>query len=130
MSRRDPAGSVTVWALLVALMFWAAAAVGVLEVAGVQVRHRAAAAADAAALAAAGEGGIDALAACADAKRAAARVGAELVGCVMTGPYARVSVSVEPPRPLRWAGRVVAQARAGPADTGKAEQTRTSRAAS
>jgi secretion/DNA translocation related TadE-like protein len=106
------------------LLIWAAGAVGVVEAAGVQVRHHAEAAADAAALAAAAGGGLDPGAECVAARRAAARVGADLVGCVLTGPYAQVSVSVDPPLMLRWAGRIEARARAGPADTG------TSRAAS
>lgn len=120
MTRRTD-GSATVWALIAVLVIWAAAAVGALEVVAVQVRHRAAAAADAAALAAAGEGGLDPVRACADARAAATSVGAELVSCAMTGPYATVAVRVLPPGELRWAGAVVARARAGPADTAKPE---------
>lgn len=128
--RRGSAGSATVWALLVILLIWTGAAVAVLESAAVQVRHRAAAAADAAALAAAADGGLDPRAACLSAARAADRVGASLVRCTMAGPYALVSVSVEPPIPLRWAGAVVGRARAGPADTGGSERIKTSRASS
>jgi secretion/DNA translocation related TadE-like protein len=111
-------------------MIWAAAAVGVVEISAVQRRHHATAAADAAALAAAAEGGIDATRACAAARAAAARVGAELIGCVLAGPQATVSVRMPPPPALAWAGAIIARARAGPADTGKPELSRTSPAAS
>ena len=115
-------GSATVWALIAVLVIWAAAAVGAVEVAAVQVRHRAAAAADAAALAAAAEGGLDPARACAVARRAASRVGGVLRACRMTGPYATVSVRVSPPSPFAWAGPVTARAKAGPADTGYANR--------
>jgi secretion/DNA translocation related TadE-like protein len=128
--RRRDAGSATVWALLVVLLIWAAAAVSVVEVAAVQTRHRAEAAADAAALAAAAGGGLDPAAGCLAARRAAARVGADVVGCALIGPYAQVAVAVPPPDVLRWAGRVMARARAGPADTGRTSRSRTSRATS
>lgn len=114
---RDCEGSATVWALLVVLLIWTAAAVSSLEAAAVQVRHRVIAAADAAALAAAGEGGRDPAAACAAARDAADRVGARVVACSMSGPYARVTVAMSPPAPLVWAGEVRGRARAGPADT-------------
>ena len=109
-------GSATVWALIAVLVIWAAAAVSVVEVAAVQVRHRAAAAADAAALAAAAEGGLDPARACAAARAAADRVGGVLSACRMTGPYATVSVRVSPPAALSWAGPVTVRAKAGPAD--------------
>lgn len=128
--RRGSAGAATVWALLVVVLVWAAAAVGVLASAAVQVRHRAGAAADAAALAAAADGGLDPAAACSAARRAADRVGAELLRCTMNGPYALVDVAVAPPPPLLWAGRVTARARAGPADTGRSGRSDISRAAS
>lgn len=111
-------GSATVWALMTVLVIWVAAAVGTLEVAAVQVRHQAAAAADGAALAAAGEGGLDASRACAAARQAAQRVGAVLTACRVDGPYATVSVRMSPPSVIRWAGSVTARAKAGPADTG------------
>ena len=111
-------GSATVWALITVLVIWAAAAVGAVEVAAVQVRHRAAAAADAAALAAAGEGGLDPARACAAARRAAARVGGVLSRCQISGPYATVAVRLSPPALLAWAGPVTTRAKAGPADTG------------
>lgn len=128
--RRDCEGSATIWALLVVLVIWAGAAVSSLEALAVQVRHRAAAAADAAALAAAAEGGRDPAAACAAARMSALRVGARLVACTMSGPYALVIVAMSPPRPLVWAGPVAARAKAGPADTAPPRQTPTSRAAS
>lgn len=128
--RRGSDGSATVWSLIVVLVVWAAAAVASLEVAAVQTRHRAAAAADAAALAAAADGGLDPVSACAAARTAADRVGGRVRSCTMTGPYAVVAVAVSPPAPLTWAGPVVARARAGPADTGRAGQSATTRAAS
>jgi secretion/DNA translocation related TadE-like protein len=112
-----------VWALTVVLVLWAAAAVASLEITAVQVRHRAGAAADAAALAAAAEGGLDPAAACMAARAAAERVGARVRSCTLAGPYAVVAVSVSPGPPLTWAGPVVARARAGPADTGRAGQS-------
>ena len=120
MTRSDD-GSATLWALITVLVIWAAAAVGAVEVAAVQVRHRAAATADAAALAAAGEGGLDPGRACAAARRAAGRVGGIVTRCRVTGPYATVSVRLTPPSVLAWAGAVTVAARAGPADTGRAD---------
>lgn len=128
MTRRSD-GSATLWTLLVVLLIWAAAAVGSLEAVAVSVRHRADAAADAAALAAAAEGGLDTSVACAAAQRAAQRVGARLVECTLSGPYAVVTVAVAPPAALAFAGLVAARARAGPADTGSG-QSRASRAPS
>lgn len=127
---RDETGSATVWGLVVILVTWAAAAIACLDVAAVQVRHRAGAAADAAALAAAAEGGLDPTAACASARIAADRVGAQVRSCAVAGPYAMVSVTVVPPPPLSWAGAVVARARAGPADTGGLGQNVITQAAS
>ena len=115
MSRRQD-GSATLWALLVVLLTWSVAAVCAVETVAVQVRHRAAAAADAAALAAAGVGGLDRPGACAAAERAAERLGARVLDCRLTGPYATVAVRLAPPTLLSWAGAVSARARAGPAD--------------
>ena len=117
MSRRED-GSATVWALIVVLLTWSAAAVCSIEAAAVQVRHRAAASADAASLAAAAAGGLDGPRACTAAGHAAQQLGAHLVGCRLDGPYATVVVRLAPPVLLRWAGGVTARARAGPADTG------------
>lgn len=128
--RRDADGSATVWALLVVLLIWAAAGVAVVETYAVQLRHRVAAAADAAALAAAGEGGLAPTAACAAADRAAGRVGGEVVSCALAGPFATVTVRMSPPPLLRWAGPVSARARAGPADTGESARSPISRTAS
>lgn len=129
-SAKSSEGSATVWALLVVLLIWVAAAVGSVETVAVQTRHHAGAAADAAALAAAAEGGLDPAAGCAAARLAADRAGARLTGCTMTGPYAVVTVEVSAPPPLAWAGDVSGRARAGPADTGEAGQTATTPAAS
>ena len=130
MTRDSDGGSATVWALCMVLVVWAAAAVSSIEVAAVQVRHHAGAAADAAALAAAAEGGREPGVACAAARRAAQRVGAQLASCTMTGPYALVTVELPPPVPFTWAGPVAARARAGPADTAQPRQSAITRAAS
>lgn len=128
--RRSDFGSATVWALIVVLVIWSAAAMAALEVAAVQTRHQAGAAADAAALAAAAEGGLDPTIACTAARLAAGRVGAQVQSCIVTGPYAAVTVTMVPPAPLSWAGAVAARARAGPADTGRPGQSLITRAAS
>jgi secretion/DNA translocation related TadE-like protein len=118
VSRADD-GAATVWALIVVLLVWAMAAVCAVETAAVQARHRSAAAADAAALAAASPGGLDGPTGCAAARRAAARLGAEVTDCALSGPFATVTVRLPSPPPIRWAGPVTARARAGPADTGQ-----------
>jgi secretion/DNA translocation related TadE-like protein len=127
MSRADD-GAVTVWALIVVLLVWSVAAVCSVETMAIQVRHRAAAAADVASLAAAARGGLDESAACAAARQAAVRLGAELTDCRISGPYATVTVRMSPPAPLSWAGRVTERAHAGPADTGRPVRSHTSRA--
>jgi secretion/DNA translocation related TadE-like protein len=128
VSRRED-GSVTVWALMVVLLTWSAAAVCAIEAVAVRVRHHAAAAADAASLAAAAAGGLDSPTACAAAGQTAKRLGAHVVGCRLDGPYATVVVRLAPPALLGWSGPVTARARAGPADTGKSPRYATTRAA-
>ena len=129
MTRADD-GAATIWALIVVLLVGSAAAVCTFETVAVQVRHRVAAAADAAALAAAAPGGLDDPAGCAAARRAAARLGAELTACALSGPYATVTVRMAAPGPIRWAGQVTARARAGPADTAGPVRSRTRRTSS
>lgn len=130
MSRDGDSGSATVWALIVVVVIWVAAALAVVETVVIQTRHDANAVADAAALAAASDGGLDAVAACAAARSVAEANRALLVRCLMLGPVASVEVSLMPPPALAWAGRVLARARAGPANTGISDGTLPSRSSS
>lgn len=123
MSRDREAGSATVWALIAVLVIWTAAALAVLEAVAIQTRHRAEAVADAAALAAASDGGLHPAVACTAAQDVASIHHARLVSCVMVGPVVTVEVSLPPPNPLTWAGAVTARARAGPANTGVSSGT-------
>ena len=129
-AREADSGSATVWALIVVLLIWTAAALAVVETLVIQTRHQADAVADAAALAGASDGGLDPDAACRAARDVAAEHHARLVGCLVAGPVVTVAVSLPPPRALGWAGPVTARARAGPANTGVPGVTVTSRASS
>lgn len=109
-------GSGSVW-VLTACIALAAVAVGAVAVgSAVVARHRAAAAADLAALAAAQRQLAAAGAPCAAATEIATAMDAEVVRCELTGDVVDVVVTVD----LRigsWsAGRAEAQARAGPID--------------
>lgn len=130
MNRDRDAGSATVWALIVVLVIWTAAALTLVEFAAIQTRHQAEAVADAVALAAASDGGLDPTAACAAAQDVARSHRARLVTCVVNGPIATVRVALAPPSPLAWAGLVTARARAGPANTGDSDETIPDRSAS
>jgi secretion/DNA translocation related TadE-like protein len=128
--RDDDRGSATVWALIVVLVVWAATALAVVETVVIQTRHEAEAVADAAALAAASDGGLDPVAACASAREVADAHRSRLLTCLVEGPVVTVRVSVPPPHALAWAGRVTARARAGPANTGVPAGTLPSRSPS
>ena len=130
MKRHAETGSATVWALIVVLVIWGASALGIVETVLIQTRHQAAAVADAAALTAASDGGLDPTAACAAAHDVAVAHRARLLSCVVTGPVVTVAVSVSPPAALAWAGDVTARARAGPANTGFSEGTLIDRSSS
>jgi secretion/DNA translocation related TadE-like protein len=130
VSRDGEAGSATVWALIVVLAVWVAAALAVVETVVIQTRHEAEAVADAVALAGASDGGLDPVAACASARDVASAHRARLLSCLVAGPVVTVEVSVPPPDALDWAGRVTARARAGPANTGVPDGTLPSRTAS
>lgn len=108
-------GSATVWAagaIAVVLVI----AVGGLHLGGVLVaRHRAEAAADLAALAAAGRSIAGERVACARARGVAQRMTVELVSCRLEGFDALVEVGARPGGPLGDAGSASARARAGPA---------------
>lgn len=87
----------------------ALAAVGV-------ARHRAASAADLAALAAAGRILDGSAEACAAARRAAQAAAAELRSCDVTGREVQVVATVRPRGPLGRLGATAARARAGPVE--------------
>ena len=127
MRRADDDGSATVWALITVLVIWAAAGLSAVSATAIQVRHRAAAIADSAALSGAAEGGLDPAAACAAASAAAQRDRATLTDCVVAGPVVTVEVALTPPGPLAWAGPVRSRARAGPANTGVSDGTHPTR---
>lgn len=109
----DDRGVGTVFAAFALLVLLALASAGI-EIGGaVTARHRAQAAADLAALAAAGQSvlGGDG---CAEARRFADRNGAHLVECALEGEDALVEVSVALPLGVFGLGPAVALARAGP----------------
>jgi secretion/DNA translocation related TadE-like protein len=112
-------GSATVWVLalsgVVAVVGVAAVLVGV----AVGVRHRAAAAADFAALAAASQAVQGLAGGCSRAAEIAAANGAELTNCTI-GPEGVAQVAVSVPVELGRLGRhaATARARAGPAPPG------------
>ncbi|MEV6681336.1 Rv3654c family TadE-like protein [Streptomyces erythrochromogenes] len=101
MSGNRDRGSATVWAALVATVLGAVFAGVLLLGQAVVARHRAAAAADLAALAAAATWAHGPDTACAAALRVARAQGAELAGCRLGGEVAEVAarVAVGPFRP-------------------------------
>ncbi|NYI96881.1 secretion/DNA translocation related TadE-like protein [Streptomonospora nanhaiensis] len=105
-------GSGTVWVLTLCALVWSTALTVVL-VAGVRAdHHRAASAADLAALAGAEHAALGREPACAAARAAAEANGAALTGCDLAADLSlRVTVRV-PARSVR--GTVTAQSRAGP----------------
>jgi secretion/DNA translocation related TadE-like protein len=116
---RGDRGSATVLVLSLAsvlvLLSAVTAALGAVAV----TRHRAASAADLAALAAA-DRALDGVGqACAAAARVTLAVAAELESCRLRGEVAEVVVAVRPPGRLGELGRARARARAGPALAGE-----------
>src|SRR4051794_15097969 len=102
-------GSATVWVLVASLVLELVATVTVLTGLAMTARHRAAAAADAAALAAALTGPAATATACEAARAAAGMNGARLRRCdIAPGRDAPVAfsvwVEVRPPRALAWMG--------------------------
>jgi secretion/DNA translocation related TadE-like protein len=87
---------------------------------GTEVRHRAQAAANAAALAAASDAIAGEAAACERARQLADLNGARLQSCAVHNAIADLTVGIELPGMLRPLGPVVARARAGPASIGTA----------
>ncbi|WP_104526331.1 Rv3654c family TadE-like protein [Blastococcus atacamensis] len=112
---RDERGSATVWVLILSAVLVAVAAAAVLVGLGMGARHRAATAADLAALAAAGRAVVGDPDPCAAAAGIAAANGAELVGCRLE-PGAVVSVQVSVTVSLGRLGLhdSIGRARAGP----------------
>jgi secretion/DNA translocation related TadE-like protein len=114
MSRRDDAGAATVLVLalcsVVLLAGSVAAGLGAVAVA----RHRAASAADLAALAAAARVLEGRDAACAAATRTARAAGATVRSCRLEGWEAVVEAAVVPPGRVGALGTAVVSARAGP----------------
>ncbi|MFC4564001.1 Rv3654c family TadE-like protein [Nocardiopsis mangrovi] len=106
-------GSGTVWTLLLCVIVWCTA-LAVVVVAGVRVdRHRAATAADLAAVAGAREAARGTRPACAAARDVAAANGARLTSCTVSGLILHAEVST----PTRtWPGATTARAAAGPVE--------------
>lgn len=110
------AGTVLVLAIVLVVMI-AVQAVAVLA-AGQTARHRAAAAADLAALAAAQRLAAGAVDPCTDAGRIARANGAALRDCVVDGLEVEVQVRVETTSVLPWLPAQERRARAGPPRAG------------
>jgi len=110
-------GSATVLVLAVTGVLLAAGVVGSAFGGAVLLRHRAASAADAAALAAAIEAVAGERAACERAAAVARANGGSLVSCTMRGAVADVSVAVAANGWLGWLPAVRLSSRAGPAET-------------
>jgi secretion/DNA translocation related TadE-like protein len=106
-------GTVLVLALAAVLALVGTLLAGVAAVA--VARHRAASAADLAALAAADRALAGRVPACAAARRAAAAVAAGLLSCRLDRDVADVVVVLRPPGPLGGLGQATSRARAGPA---------------
>ena len=110
-------GVATVWAAgaiaAVLLVFSVVVWLG----AGLVTRHRAASAADLAALAAATYARDGESVACDQARRIAELMRADLAGCRLQEWDALVRVRVDPPGPVAMFGRAAAKARAGPIDS-------------
>lgn len=111
-------GSATLWVLTACGLVLSAGLVAVLLSTAVLARHRAEAAADLAALAAADSAFRGRAAACASAARVAAAAEATLVTCTMTDATAAVVVRIALRGLLAGLPSVSASARAGPAPSG------------
>ena len=114
---RGQDGVATVLVLTVAVTLLALGAVGSTVAGAVLVRHRAALAADSAALAAAVDARSGQQPACLRAAALARANAARLVTCAVRGSVAEVTVAASPGGLLRWFPAVRLNARAGPADT-------------
>jgi secretion/DNA translocation related TadE-like protein len=103
--------------LAVSCVVMAAGVVATMAGTAVLLRHRAAVAADAAALAAATRVGTGPTSACSTAGGVARADGASLTSCTLVGSVAEVTVAVHPPEWLAWLPDARLNARAGPAAT-------------
>ena len=108
-------GIATIWAAGGMAVVLAVMVFGVHQGAAASSRHRAEAAADLAALAAASHAGDAEPAACAYAARVADGMAARLVSCRLAGWEATVEMEVTPPLSLGGWGVARGRARAGPA---------------
>jgi secretion/DNA translocation related TadE-like protein len=106
-------GIATVWAATGAAVIMAALLLALHLGAAVAARHRAEAAADLAALAAAGQAVHGAGTACGRAEVIAQQMGGEIIRCLLSGWHALVEVHVPVPLALPGA-EAVGRARAGP----------------
>ena len=120
MNRGGERGSATVWALSIIILLAAAMMLALALASAVIARHRAARAADLAALAGAARVFAGPAAACDRAAQIARRNSAVLEVCELRGTSVAVEVSLAA-APLRWAGRQVlapargrARAKVGP----------------
>ncbi|MCP2164634.1 Rv3654c family TadE-like protein [Goodfellowiella coeruleoviolacea] len=115
--RGDPdRGSASVLAVAVIAVLLGLAALGVAVATAVTTRHRAASAADLAALAGAAHVLAGRQEACQRADWVARRMRVELTGCVVVGRDVLVAVAARPPEPLALLGTTNARARAGPTE--------------
>lgn len=108
-------GAATIWmvAVIAAVLLFAT---GILAIGSATVtRHRAAGAADLAALAAAGYAPDGERAACGWARWVTERMRVRLVSCHLDGWNALIETSADPPEPLARFGAATAHAKAGPA---------------
>lgn len=115
--REEERGSAGVWLLALCGVLALACVAGVLVGAAIVSRHRAGAAADLAALAAAGRVLDGEAAACATAADVSAAMGARVRSCALTGEIASVTVVVDVRLGRFGVSQAEAHARAGPAGT-------------
>jgi secretion/DNA translocation related TadE-like protein len=108
-------GFATVWVVAAMALVVAAAVMAIGYGVATMERHRAAAAADATALAAALSAVHGGAVACRDGDSLARLDGATVTRCVLQGPVAEVEVSVRLPGMLGAFGPAIGRARAGPA---------------
>lgn len=114
-ARTGDGGYAVVWTVTAMAVVIAATLVALGVGAATLARHRAAAAADAAALAAALRTVQGPHAACAAARGLAVRDGATLTGCAVEGAFVTTTVTVALSGPLRPFGPATGRARSGPA---------------
>jgi secretion/DNA translocation related TadE-like protein len=129
VTRRAESGVAAVWAAAAVGVLLAVLLVGLDLGGAVAGRHRAAAAADLAALAAAGHAVHGTGPACDRARRIAEQMGGRLALCRLVGWDTLVEVQVEVGASLPGIGPAVGRARAGPVPAGVAEAPGPSRRA-